>query len=190
MEENNIWYTVTVFTEDQVGLMSAFSSIFTRRQASIWSISASPSAIEGIHKLTLVTCTTRRRIEAIVSQLEKKIEVIKAFYYTNDEIIYRELALYKIPTDRMLDCEEFEDIISEHKARVLEINRDFAVIQRTGTTAETQAFYDRLNSLTGVLQFVRSGRVSVTRDRRELLNTFIKEREAYRNNMKENKTNR
>jgi len=183
MENETHSYTVTIFTEDQVGLMSTFASIFTRRQANMWSLTASPSALEGIHKITIVTRTSKERIEAIVKQLEKKIEVIKAFYYTNDEIIYRELALYKVSTDNVLGCSEFEKMVSDHKARVLEINRVFTVIQRVGTTTETQEFYNRLHETVGVLQFVRSGRVSVTRDPRELLNSYISEREQYKQNM-------
>ncbi len=185
MEENKInneevtLYTVTVYSENQVGLLNQVSIIFTRRNLNIWSLSVSASAIEGVHKFTITTHTTRSQIEKVVKQIEKRIDVLKAFYYTNDQIIHQEIALYKVETEKLLESDEIEDLIRKHNARILEINKIFTVIEKTGHCEETGALFDDLNKY-GVLQFVRSGRIAITKDRTEHVSIFLEEQEVRR----------
>ena len=79
-------YTVTAYTENTVGILNQISIIFTRRHLNIWSLSVSASALEGVHKFTITCRTDKKNIEAVVAQIEKRIDVLKAFYYTNEEI--------------------------------------------------------------------------------------------------------
>ena len=178
MEENTL-FTVTVYSENQVGLLNQISIIFTRRNLNIWSLSVSASAIEGIHKFTIACRTSRALIEKVVRQIEKRIDVLKAFYYTDDEIVYQEIALYKVPTDKMLESNDFEAMIRRHNARILEMNASFTVIEKSGHCQETQALFDDLNQY-GVLQFVRSGRVAITKSRVEHVSNFLEEQEVRR----------
>lgn len=176
MENDNILYTVSVYTENQVGLLSAISIIFTRRNLNIWSLTVSASAIEGVHKFTIATRTSRKKIEAAVKQLEKRVDVIKAFFYENDEIIYREVALLKVSTEDLLESNALEEIVNSSHARIVEMNRKFMVIQKTGHCDDTMDLYRRLNRVCKVLQFVRSGRVAVTRSEHEFVDEFLQER--------------
>lgn len=112
-------YTVTVYSENQVGLLNQISIIFTRRQLNIESLSVSGSAIEGVHKFTITTYSDRETMEKLVKQIEKRIDVLRAFFYTDDEIIFQEVALYKVPTDKLLDDRSIEDLIRKHNARIL-----------------------------------------------------------------------
>ncbi len=169
-------YTVIIYTENQTGLLQQFSNVFTRHSLDIWSVSASPSTLPGIHKLTIEVRGSEDRVALTVKQLEKKIEVIKAFYYTDDELIYREVALYKVETEKLLEYDGFERLISSNNARILEMNKTFTVIQKTGNSEETGRLYNELNRF-GVLQFVRSGRVAVTKSRQEPVSCFLKKRE-------------
>lgn len=178
MNEDTL-YTVTVYSENQVGLLNQVSIIFTRRNLNIWSLSVSASAIEGIHKFTIACRTSKETIEKVVRQIEKRIDVIKAFYYTDDEIIYQEIALYKVPTEKLLACGEFEELVRKHHARILEMNTSFTVIQKAGHCQETQALFDALNPY-GVLQFVRSGRVAITKSKVEHVTNFLEEQEIRR----------
>ncbi len=174
--EQETMYTVTVYSENQVGLLNQISIIFTRRNLNIWSLSVSASAIEGVHRFTIACRTTKKQIDAVVKQIEKKIDVLKAYYYTDDEIVYQEIALYKVQTDKLLDEENFEQLIRKYNAQILEINRTFTVIQKTGKCDETQAFCDELNKY-GLLQFVRSGRVAVTKSTVERVSRFLEMQE-------------
>lgn len=98
-------FTVAVFSENQVGLLNQISIIFTRRCLNIESLSVSPSSIEGIHKFIITCYSNRPMMERVVNQIEKRIDVLKAYLYTDEEIVYQEVALYKVPTRRLLDDE-------------------------------------------------------------------------------------
>ena len=102
MEEKTL-YTVTIFSENRVGLLNQISIIYTRRKLNIESLSVSPSSIKGIHKFTITSYSDRETIEKLVKQVEKRIGVLKSFFYTDDEIIYQEIALYKVPTDKLIE---------------------------------------------------------------------------------------
>lgn len=173
----NKTYTVIIYSENQIGLLAQISNVFTRRSLSIWSLSASASSIKGIHTITIVTDSCcEKKIQEVVLQLEKRVDVVKAFYYTNDQIIYRELALYKMKTEKLLECGEIENLLTRFNARIVEMNNNFTVIQKTGKTEETQQLYDELDKF-GVMQFFRSGRISVTREKLEPVKEFIEQRE-------------
>ena len=173
-------YTVTVYSENQVGLLNQISIIFTRRQLNIESLSVSGSAIEGVHKFTITTYSDRETMEKLVKQIEKRIDVLRAFFYTDDEIIFQEVALYKVPTDKLLDDRSIEDLIRKHNARILEVNRTYTVIEKSGRPDETQSLFEELSRY-DVMQFVRSGRVAITKSTVEHVSIFLQEQQ-YRQN--------
>ena len=173
-------YTVTVYSENQVGLLNQISIIFTRRQLNIESLSVSGSAIEGVHKFTITTYSDRETMEKLVKQIEKRIDVLRAFFYTDDEIIFQEVALYKVPTDKLLDDRSIEDLIRKHNARILEVNRTYTVIEKSGHPDETQSLFEELSRY-DVMQFVRSGRVALTKSTVEHVSIFLQEQQ-YRQN--------
>ncbi len=167
-------FTVAVFSENQVGLLNQISIIFTRRCLNIESLSVSPSSIEGIHKFIITCYSNRPMMERVVNQIEKRIDVLKAYLYTDEEIVYQEVALYKVPTRRLLDDRNVEEIIRRHNARILEITRDYVVIEKTGHIDETENLFQELKKY-DILQFVRSGRVAVTKDAKEHLSIYLTE---------------
>lgn len=167
-------FTVTVFSENQVGLLNQISIIYTRRGVNIESLTVSPSSIEGVHKFTITSWSDRTLMEKIVKQIEKRIDVLRAFLYTDDQIVYQEVALYKVPTVKLLDEEHLEDIIRHHSARILEITREYTVLEKTGHNDETEALFDELKRY-GITQFVRSGRVAVTKSTVEYVTLFLEE---------------
>ncbi len=171
-------YNITVFSENHIGLLSRITLIFTRRKINIDSLTVSESSIEGIYKFTIVVNCTEDMVRKVVAQIEKVIDVLKAFYLTNEEMIYQEIALYKVPTESLYDSDQIEKIVRNSGARILEITRDYTVIEKTGHKEETKALFNELNQFR-VMQFIRSGRVALTRDPIERLSEFLKERDAF-----------
>lgn len=167
-------FTISVYTENRVTLLHQISMIFSRRCLNIDSLSVSACSIEGVHKFTITCLSTRPMMEHVVKQIEKRIDVIKAFLMTDDEILYQEVALYKVPTESVVNT-DIEDIVRRHGARVLEIHPDYTVFEKTGHTDEIMALYEHLKPL-GIRQFVRSGRIAVTRSSRELVDEFLERR--------------
>jgi acetolactate synthase-1/3 small subunit len=172
-------YTVTVYTENMVGLLNQIAIIFTRRHINIESLTVSKSSLPGIHKFTITAETDKELIIKVVRQIEKRIDVLKSYFYTDNEVIFQEVAMYKIPTDSLLDNPEIETLMRTSNARIIEVNRNYSVIELSGNTEETQLMFDELNKFK-VLQFVRSGRVAITRSTQERLSDFLAEMEEKR----------
>jgi acetolactate synthase-1/3 small subunit len=166
-------YTISIFSENHIGLLNQVTIILTRRQINIESITASESAVNGVHLLTMVVKTTPDMIRKVEKQFEKLVDVLKVFVHTSDEIICQELALYKVTTKGLMSGNIIENIVRNYHARILEVSPGFMVIEKTGRKAEISELLSKLEPH-GVLQFVRSGRVAITRQVREL-NSYLKE---------------
>ncbi len=160
-------YTISVFTENFIGLLSRITLIFTRRHVNIESITVSESEVKGVHRYTLVVKTSEDVVQRIVQQIEKQVEALKAFYYRDEEIIHQEIALYKVSTKFLDEKHDLERLIRDNHARMLTVQSEYLVIEKTGHKQETQALLDQLQPY-GVLEFVRSGRVSISKRMKEL----------------------
>ncbi len=156
------FYTLSVFTENKAGLVSRLALIFTRRKINIDSLTTSESEYHDIYRFTITIRTTEAQVKKIVGQIEKQIEVIKAYYYTDEEVIYQEIALYKVPTLALEKDPSIERTIRNHHARILGIEPGFVVIEKTGHDHEIKELFELLRPH-GVLGFARSGRVAVAR---------------------------
>lgn len=171
-------YTITAFSENSIGLLNRITIIFTRRAVNIESLTVSQSSIKGVHKFTIVVNETQEKVEKVTKQIDKLVEVLKAFYHTNDEIISQEIALYKVPTEALMQSKEIEALVRNSGARILEITPDYTVIEKTGYKTETQDLFQKLNKY-GVTQFTRSGTVAVTKNPKELLTEYLEEIESF-----------
>jgi len=171
--ENKTLYTITVFSENTVGLLNQITIIFTRRRINIETLSVSPSAIEGIHKFTITAFSDPDTIEKVVKQIDKRVGIIKTFCNTDEGLIYQEIAMYKVATDKLLQLGSIEDIVSRYNAHVLEMTADYTVFSKTGHYSDTQAMFRELSERAGVLQFIRSGRVAITKEKVERLSDML-----------------
>ena len=151
MEEQE--YIITVFSENKVGLLNQITTVFTSRDVNIESLTTSESALAGIHKFTIVVRTGPERVDKLVRQ---------------------KIALYKVTRSRSV-----ERLVRQHNVRILEIDDDYIVVEKTGHKAETKELF-RLLQPYGVQQFVRSGIVAIIKSRRELLNEYLEELERSR----------
>ena len=162
-------YIITVFSENKVGLLSQITTLFTCRNVNIESLTTSESALAGIHKFTIVVRTDPEKIEKLARQVEKRIDVLKVFVFTSDEVVQQEIALYKVTRSRNV-----EQLVRRHNVRILEIDDDYIVVEKTGYKSETRELFELLQPY-GVQQFVRSGTVAIVKSRRELLNEYLEE---------------
>lgn len=165
-------YTVTIYTENNVGLLNRISAIFQRRHINIESINSSISEIENVSKWTIVVKLTEDQMKKIIGQIEKQVEVIKAFYHTEDEIVYQESCLFKIKSDLLFDERQIQNIIKESNSRIVTVNKEFFVIEKSGKKEEIDLLYREL-SVFGIMQFTRSGRIAVTKDEMKI-STLLK----------------
>ncbi|WP_208025465.1 acetolactate synthase small subunit [Niastella caeni] len=153
-------FTVTVYTENQIGLLNRIAIMFSRRKINIESLNTSPSEVEGIHRFTIVINELEEVVKKLVRQIEKQVEVLKAYYNTAEEIIWQELALYKVPTDEIAEKVKVERLLREYGARAVVIRKDYTVFETTGQREETNKLIAVLEPY-GLIEFVRSARVAI-----------------------------
>lgn len=175
--EDKTLYTVTIFSENTVGLLNQVTSVFTRRQLNIETLSVSQSAIKGIHKFTITVFSDRDTMIKVVKQIDKRVDVLKSYFNTDDELVVQEIALYKLSTPEFLRLGSVEPLIRKYNARILEVNENCVVIQKTGHYTETQSLFEELSDMIGVLQFIRSGRIAINKSKTERLSDMLRERE-------------
>ncbi len=154
-------FTVSVYTENNIGILNRLSAIFLKRHINVESMTVSKSEIENVHRFTFVVIVPKTLIRKVVGQLEKQIEVIKAYYHTEDEIIYNETALFKISSEHLYD-EKIQSKLKFRRAHIIAITENYFVIEASGYKADIDNMYEKLKPY-GLLQFVRSGRISITR---------------------------
>ena len=163
MKEEIKKFTVSIYTEDNIGLLNRISAIFQRRHINIDSLVTSVSEIEGVSRFTIVVQITETRMKKIIGQIDKQVEVIKAYYHTDEETIYQESCLFKIKSDLLFEERQIQNIIKDSDARIVTVNREFFVLEKSGRRNEIDMLHREL-SVFGIMQFVRSGRIAVTKD--------------------------
>jgi len=169
-------YTISVYSENNVGLLNRISAIFLKRHINLDSFSSSESEIKDVYRFVIVVKVDTNKINNLVKQIEKQVDVIKAFYHTDEETIFQESALYKVKSNSLFEERKIQNIIKQSQASIVTVSPKFFVIELTGFRGETEKLYNDLKPL-GLLQFVRSGRISVTKEKMgisEILNTFKK----------------
>ena len=156
-------YTITVYTENQIGLLNRIAIIFSRRKINIESLNTSPSEVDSVHRFTIVINETEDVVRKLCRQIEKQVEVLKAYYNTLEEIVWQELALYKVPTDIIAEEVKVERLLREYGAKAVVIRKDYTVFEVTGHREETDNLIKVLEPY-GLIEFVRSARVAIIKD--------------------------
>jgi acetolactate synthase-1/3 small subunit len=162
MSDKLIKYTISIYTENSVGLLNRISAIFQRRHINIESFNSSMTEIENVQRWTILVITRESFIKKIVGQINKQVEVIQAYYHRDEETIYQESCLFKIKSSLLFDDRKIQNIIKESNAIIVTVNSEFFVIEKSGRTHELDELYEKLNKY-GILQYVRSGRIAVTK---------------------------
>ncbi|MDU8885841.1 acetolactate synthase small subunit [Yeosuana sp. MJ-SS3] len=156
-------YTVSIYTENNIGLLNRISAIFQRRHINIESLNTSASEIDGVSRFTILVIMTEDQIKKIVGQIEKQVEVIKAFYHRDEDTIYQESCLFKIKSDLLFEERQIQNIIKDSNSNIVTVNKEFFVLEKSGRRNEIDQLYKDL-SVFGIMQFTRSGRIAVTKD--------------------------
>jgi acetolactate synthase-1/3 small subunit len=177
MEEKKRLYTLLVYSENVAGILNQITAVFTRRQVNIESLNVSASSIEGVHKYTITAWSDEDQIIKITRQIEKKIDVIKANYFTDDQLFIRETGLYKLSTKKVLENPDISRTIRRHEASITEVNPTYVIVMKNGKTEDILSLYYALNEFDCVFQYTRSGRIAVTRAKQEQVSEFLEERE-------------
>ncbi len=180
LQDGTKFYTMIIYSENIAGILNQITAVFTRRQVNIESLNVCASSTPGVHKYTITCNCTEEMAIMLTKQIEKKIDIIRANYFTDSEIYIIEVCLLKLNTKVMLENKDVSRVVRMHGARIVEVNPIYSIVEKKGTTAEIIALYKGLNDLGAVLQYVRSGRIAVTKSKQEHLAKYLEAREKGR----------
>lgn len=156
-------YTISVYSENNLGLLNKIATIFLKRHINIESLTVSSSEIEHVSRFIIVVEVSEDQVKKIIGQIEKQVEVIKAYYHTNEECIFLQSALFKIKSSLLFEERQIQNIIKNSNAQIVTVSPEFFVIEKSGRREEIDGLYAELSEY-GIMQFVRSGRISVTKE--------------------------
>ena len=177
MENKKNLYTLLVYSENVAGILNQITAVFTRRQVNIESLNVSASSIPGVHKYTITAWSDEDQINKITRQIEKKIDVVKANYFTDEQLFIRESGLYKLSTDIVLNNPEISRTIRRFDAHIIEVNPTYTIVMKHGITEDIISLFRALDTFGCVLQYTRSGRIAVTRGMQEQVSEFLESRQ-------------
>ena len=161
MEDNKKLYTLLVYSENVAGILNQITAVFTRRQVNI----------------EITAWSDEDQIVKITKQIEKKIDVVKANYFTDEQLFIRETGLYKLNTNKVLENPEISRTIRRYDASITEVNPTYTIVMKHGVTEKIIALYRELAEFNCVFQYTRSGRIAVTRGKQEEVSKFLEQRE-------------
>ncbi|HRN73101.1 MAG TPA: acetolactate synthase small subunit [Ginsengibacter sp.] len=153
-------YTITVYTEDRVGMVGRLANIFSRRKINIEYVNKAPSEVQGIHRFTIVIQETHEAVQKLVRQIEKQVDVLKAYFHTEEEVIWQEMGLFKVPSDSITEKVKVERLLHEYGARAIAIRKDYIVFEATGHREEIDRLVKFFEPF-GLIEFVRGARVAI-----------------------------
>ena len=157
-------FTISIYSENNVGLLNRISAIFLKRHINIESLTTSQSEINDVFRFIIIVKLHEEGVKKIIHQIEKQVDVIRAFYHTDEQTIFQESALYKVKSSALFEERHIQNIIKESHANIVTVSPEYFVIEKTGFRNETDRLYQDLEPF-GLLQFVRSGRISVTKSK-------------------------
>lgn len=177
MQNQTTLYTMIIYSENFAGILNQITAVFTRRQVNIESLNVCASSTPGVHKYTITCYCTEEMAIMLTKQIEKKIDVLQAHYFTDEDIFTMEACLLKVSTQGIMENPAVGSIVRQHGARIVEVNPTYSIVEMKGNTDNILSLFQKLDEMKVVLQFVRSGRIAVTKLRVELLDKYLAERE-------------
>lgn len=162
-------YIVVAFVNNQISVLNRITSAYLKRHINIESLNVSESYIKGVSTVVISAITTKETIEMIVNQLANSIDILNVDFYLQEELIYKEMALYKVSLKILENKERFDNVLNSTNTRVIEINNDFLIVEKSGSRSELEKLKDKLEHMNMLNGFSRSGNVVLHRESMESL---------------------
>jgi acetolactate synthase-1/3 small subunit len=153
---------VTLTVNNNSGVLNRITGLISKRQFNIESITVGPTMNPGVSKMTLIVpIEDPAKMEQLLKQLQKQIDVLKVTDITDKRIVTRELALIKVTCPPSVRSEVYS-IIEPFRATVIDMSKNIITVQVTGEPSKVEAFIELLKpygikdiSRTGATAFVR-----------------------------------
>ncbi len=157
-------FIVLAFVNNQVSVLNRITSAYLKRHINIESLNVSESYIKGISTVVISAITSEETVERIVNQLNNNIDILNVNYFLQEELIYKEMALYKISPDFIKDSLFFNHFLNRLNGRIIEISSDYIIAEKSGSKAELDALKQSLERKNLLISYARSGNVVLQRE--------------------------
>ena len=165
MSDKGRHHTITALVEDKPGVLARVAGLFRRRGLNIVSLAVGQSEQRGLSRMVFVVDGDQYTVDQATKQLDKLIEVVRVSDITHEEIVSRELALIKVKTTSSTRAEIIE-VIQLFRANVVDVGSQTLVVEITGEEDKINAMINLLEPF-GILEMMRTGRVSMVRGQAE-----------------------
>lgn len=154
-------HTISVLVTNEFGVLSRISGLFSGRGFNIESLSVAETLDPKISRMTIVTSGDDKVLEQINKQLNKLVNVIKVYDFTDEEHIERELALIKV-TCNADSRAEILSIVDIFRAKVVDVSPRSYTVEITGDEEKIGAITELFRPF-GIKEIVRTGRIAMAR---------------------------
>ncbi len=162
MSENRL-YTITAFAENSPGVLHRLTSTLTRRKINIESLTVSETVEKGISRFTIVINTHLGLIKTITKQIDRIIEITKAYYSEDQDLVFKEIALIRVKAEDAKTRAEVEQKANDYDSNVTYVCDKYVIVEKTGNEDEINSLYHMFESY-GVIGLVRSGRIALKKE--------------------------
>lgn len=151
--------TLAVLVRNEPGVLSRVSGLFTRRGYNIHSLAVGPTEDEKVSRITIVVKEEEKRLEQVIKQLHKLVDVLKITDLTNEQRVEREMALIKVHGEKRSEILQIVDIF---RAKIVDVSPKEVMVEVTGDTDKVDALIYMLDSY-GITEIVRTGKIALAR---------------------------
>lgn len=160
-------FTISVFSENRIGLLNKLTALFSRRRLNIESITISETERKGISRHTITILSDRATVENLVKQIRKIIEVYVVYGYENKDLVISETALFKVSTKSLELGSNLHEVLHKIESKIMMLEEQYVIVEKTGSEADIMGAYAELTPF-GIIEFVRSGRVALERNMKSI----------------------
>ena len=156
--------TFSVLGDDEPGVLSQISRLFSRKGFNIESLAVGPTEERGLSRLTLEVLTDDQQTELLCNQLSKMVPVHSVRLLAEEPSIRREMVLCKVRAEERSVRSELIQLANVFRASILDVSSTSMTLAVIGEESKNEALTDLLREF-GILEMVRTGMVALERGR-------------------------
>lgn len=154
-------HTLSVVVENKPGVLARVAGLFSGRGFNISSLTVGETEDPTTSRMTIVVTGDDAILEQITKQLNKLIETIKVYDFTDESHLERELALIKVQAE-VRQRSEIIQLAEIFRGKIVDVSEKTYTLEITGTADKVNAFIDLLRPF-GIRELIRTGTVAIGR---------------------------
>jgi acetolactate synthase-1/3 small subunit len=153
--------TISALVHDKPGVLARIAGLFRRRGFNIASLAVGRSEQPGMSRMTFVVEGPEEVIRHVSAQLDRLIDVVDVHDITEQNIVWRELALIKVAANAEARREILE-LVNIFRVNVIDIGAESLTVEISGGRQKIDSFIELVRKF-GLEEVIRTGRVATLR---------------------------